>query len=69
MIETLALAQQLIRCASVTPADAGAQGVLAAALTDLGFTLIPAVVAFAEWALTHADDIQQKRDEFESRQQ
>jgi len=31
------LAQALIRCASVTPADAGAQDVLAAALEALGF--------------------------------
>ncbi len=33
------LAQALIRCASVTPADDGAQAILAAALTDLGFTI------------------------------
>ncbi len=33
------LAQALIRCASVTPADAGAQDVLAAALDALGFTV------------------------------
>ena len=33
----VALAQALIRCASVTPADAGAQSVLAAALERLGF--------------------------------
>lgn len=33
------LAQALIRCASVTPEDAGAQAVLAAALKPLGFTL------------------------------
>ena len=31
------LARALIRCASVTPADAGAQGVLADALSQLGF--------------------------------
>ena len=37
-INALALAQDLIRCPSVTPADAGALGVLAAALTGLGFT-------------------------------
>ena len=35
--EPLALAQALIRCASVTPEDAGAQQVLAAALTGIGF--------------------------------
>ncbi|MCC6720153.1 MAG: succinyl-diaminopimelate desuccinylase [Acetobacteraceae bacterium] len=35
--DPLALAQALIRCASVTPADAGAQGVLASALAALGF--------------------------------
>lgn len=33
------LAQALLRCASVTPADAGAQGVLADALAQLGFTV------------------------------
>jgi len=33
------LAQQLIRCASVTPHDAGAQDVLIAALRPLGFTV------------------------------
>ena len=33
------LAQALLRCASITPADDGAQSVLAAALADLGFTL------------------------------
>ena len=38
MVDALALAQNLIRCPSVTPADAGALDVLAAALTELGFT-------------------------------
>ncbi len=41
--ETLAdpvpLAQRLVRCASVTPADGGAQDVLAEALAALGFTI------------------------------
>ncbi len=37
--DPLALAQALIRCPSVTPADAGAQDVLAAALTALGFAV------------------------------
>jgi succinyl-diaminopimelate desuccinylase len=37
--DPLPLAQALIRCASVTPADAGAQGVLADALERLGFTV------------------------------
>jgi succinyl-diaminopimelate desuccinylase len=37
MTDPLLLAQALIRCASVTPADAGAQDVLAAALEQLGF--------------------------------
>ncbi len=37
--DPLPLAQALIRCASVTPADAGAQDVLAAALAGLGFTV------------------------------
>lgn len=36
-LDPLALAQALIRCASVTPADAGALGVLEAALAPLGF--------------------------------
>ena len=35
--DAVALAQALIRCASVTPADAGAQDLLAAALTAAGF--------------------------------
>lgn len=39
MIDPLALAQSLIRCPSVTPADAGAQSVLAEALERLGFTV------------------------------
>ena len=38
-IDPLELAQALIRCASVTPADAGAQDVLADALATLGFTV------------------------------
>lgn len=37
--DPLPLAQALIRCASVTPADAGAQDVLADALKPLGFTV------------------------------
>ena len=37
MTDPLPLAQALIRCASVTPADDGAQDVLAAALEPLGF--------------------------------
>jgi len=37
LTDPLPLAQALIRCASVTPADAGAQDVLAAALEPLGF--------------------------------
>lgn len=37
--DPLPLAQRLIRCASVTPADAGAQDVLAEALDDLGLTV------------------------------
>ena len=37
--DPLPLAQALIRCASVTPADAGSQGVLADALERLGFTV------------------------------
>ncbi|HEY7580314.1 MAG TPA: succinyl-diaminopimelate desuccinylase [Acetobacteraceae bacterium] len=37
LCDPLPLAQALIRCASVTPADAGAQSVLADALRELGF--------------------------------
>jgi succinyl-diaminopimelate desuccinylase len=37
--DPLELAQRLIRCPSVTPADAGAQDLLAAALAPLGFTV------------------------------
>jgi succinyl-diaminopimelate desuccinylase len=37
--DPLGLARRLIRCASVTPADAGAQDVLAEALAALGFTI------------------------------
>lgn len=37
-IDAVALAQDLIRCPSVTPRDDGALGVLEAALTPLGFT-------------------------------
>jgi succinyl-diaminopimelate desuccinylase len=39
MMNPLSLAQSLIRCPSVTPADAGAQSVLAEALEHLGFTI------------------------------
>jgi succinyl-diaminopimelate desuccinylase len=39
MRTALPLAQSLIRCASVTPADDNAQDTLAAALTELGFTI------------------------------
>ncbi len=39
LADPLGLAQALIRCPSVTPADAGAQAVLAEALQRLGFTV------------------------------
>ena len=39
MTDPVPLAQALIRCASVTPADAGAQEILADTLTSLGFTV------------------------------
>jgi succinyl-diaminopimelate desuccinylase len=39
LADPLPLAQALIRCASVTPADAGAQEVLARALRQLGFSV------------------------------
>jgi succinyl-diaminopimelate desuccinylase len=38
MVDPIVLAQALIRCPSVTPADAGAIGVLEAALAPLGFS-------------------------------
>ena len=38
-LDPLPLAQSLIRCASVTPADAGAQDALADALGRLGFSV------------------------------
>jgi len=38
-MDPLPLAQSLLRCPSVTPEDAGAQAILAAALQDLGFTV------------------------------
>ena len=38
-LDPVPLAQALLRCPSVTPADAGAQDVLAAALVPLGFTV------------------------------
>lgn len=41
MIDPVLLAQALIRCPSVTPKDEGALGVLAAALTPLGFACTP----------------------------
>lgn len=39
LVDPLPLAQALIRCASVTPADAGAQDALVAMLEPLGFTV------------------------------
>ncbi len=39
--DPLPLAQSLLRCASVTPADAGAQTALADSLRSLGFTVTP----------------------------
>jgi succinyl-diaminopimelate desuccinylase len=39
MIDPVDLTQRLIACPSVTPADAGAQGVLAEALESIGFTV------------------------------
>jgi len=38
MTDTITLLQKLIACASVTPVDAGAQEILSAELTKLGFT-------------------------------
>jgi succinyl-diaminopimelate desuccinylase len=39
LLDPLPLAQALLRCPSVTPADAGAQDTLASALHDLGFAV------------------------------
>jgi succinyl-diaminopimelate desuccinylase len=39
MTDPLSLAQALLRCPSITPNDAGAQPILADALTSLGFTV------------------------------
>ena len=39
LADPVPLAQALLRCASVTPADAGAQTVLGEALEALGFTV------------------------------
>ena len=39
MLDPVSLAQALIRCPSVTPADAGALDIVAAAASELGFTL------------------------------
>jgi len=39
LIDPVTLAQSLIRCASITPADAGAQALLADTLETLGFTV------------------------------
>ena len=39
LADPLPLAQRLIRCHSVTPADGGSQDVLAEALSGLGFTI------------------------------
>ncbi len=41
IVDPVALTQALIRCPSVTPADAGAQAVLAEALESLGFRCMP----------------------------
>ncbi len=38
-LDVIKLTEDLIRCPSVTPADAGAQEVLSAALTSIGFTV------------------------------
>ncbi|WP_164155808.1 succinyl-diaminopimelate desuccinylase [Sandarakinorhabdus rubra] len=40
-LDPVSLAQALIRCASVTPADDGAQALLAEALAGLGFAITP----------------------------
>ncbi len=39
--DPLPLAQALIRCASVTPADGGAQAILGSVLEELGFAVVP----------------------------
>ena len=51
--DPLPLAQALLRCRSVTPADAGAQAVLAAALRAQGFTVTP--LRFGDIENLHAE--------------
>ncbi len=55
MLDPVALAQALIRCPSVTPADAGAQGVLAEALKSLGFRCEP--LRFSETGTADIDNL------------
>jgi succinyl-diaminopimelate desuccinylase len=55
MIDALSIAQQLVRCPSVTPADAGALGVLENLLKTAGFTVHR--VAFGESGTADIDNL------------
>jgi succinyl-diaminopimelate desuccinylase len=55
MTDALSIARDLIRCPSVTPADAGALGVLEAALTAAGFTCHR--VTFSEQGTADVDNL------------
>ena len=55
MLDPVALAQALIRCPSVTPADAGALDVLAEALKSLGFRCEP--LRFSETGTADIDNL------------
>jgi succinyl-diaminopimelate desuccinylase len=55
MIDALSIAQQLVRCASVTPADAGALGVLENILRKAGFATHR--VTFSEPATSDIDNL------------
>ena len=55
MIEPVALAQALIRCNSVTPADGGALGVLGKALSGIGFACHP--LRFSDAATPDIDNL------------
>ncbi|WP_426613162.1 succinyl-diaminopimelate desuccinylase [Bradyrhizobium sp. McL0616] len=55
MTDALSIARDLIRCPSVTPADAGALGVLEKALTEAGFTCHR--VTFSEPGIADVDNL------------
>ena len=55
MTDALSIARDLIRCPSVTPADAGALGVLETALNAAGFTCHR--VTFSEPGIADVDNL------------